>query len=180
MSDLIQRIMSEADIDPILKVALLKKVVESATAGSEPLRSEMEAFKSQLDQNPLDINVTWMNPEASRFDRTRTEADRLAQSLRPRIPDAKRVALLLAQIERSVRKTYRPIGWQAKDRDDWRVRTGATVPDRGELWVIVPAANPLMEWRKVGSIKGGKPTIDARDPSSLAEGRPVFVIMKSL
>ena len=89
------------------------------------------------------------------------------------------VSLSLAQIEQSVLKTYRTIGWLTPDREDWRVRIGATVPDQGELWVIVPAANPLMEWRKVGSITGGKPTIDTRDTSTLAEGRPVFVIMRS-
>jgi hypothetical protein len=180
MTNLIQRILAEPDIDPILQVALLKKVVELATAGSEPLRREMEAFKSQLELNPLDINVTWMNPEASRLDRTRIEADRLVHALRTRIPDVKRVTAALAQIERSVRKTYRTVGWQTKDGGDWRVRTGATVPDQGELWVIIPAANPLMELRKMGSIGAGKPSIDARDLSTMAEGRPVFFVMKSL
>ena len=40
----------------------------------------MEALKSQLELNPLDVNVTWMNPEAPRLDRARTEAARLVQA----------------------------------------------------------------------------------------------------
>src|SRR4051812_41078142 len=60
MIDLVDAILREPEIDPILQVALLRKVVEAAVEGSEPLRKALEAMKNQLDQVAVDVNVPWM------------------------------------------------------------------------------------------------------------------------
>ncbi len=60
------------------------------------------------------------------------------------------------------------------------VKTGVALPAGGELWTIAPSAEKRGEWKKVGTITAsGKQKIDAGNPSALAEGRPVFMIVPS-
>ena len=49
------------------------------------------------------------------------------------------------------------------------------MPKQGELWVVLPGQKAGM-LKKLGRLLAGKPTIDARDSSTLAEGRPVFLV----
>lgn len=70
------------------------------------------------------------------------------------------------------------MGWLAKDREGWQVRTGGTVPKEGELWVVL-TGDKAGALRKLGRIVGEKPTIDARDSATLAEGRPVFLVREN-
>ena len=74
MIGLIDSIVGEPEIDPILQVALLRKVVEGADEGSEPLRESLEVFKKQLDEAVLDTSIPWMNPETPRLGQARVQA----------------------------------------------------------------------------------------------------------
>jgi hypothetical protein len=179
MIDLVDAICHLPDVDPILQVALLRKVVGAAMEGSEPLREALETVKSQLDEPAVDVNVPWMNPEAPRLTANRTEAAQLIQSL-PDLALARKKALAQRdQVERLIACSYRPMGWLLRSADGWQLRSGAVVPPLGDLWVVGLVENKRGEWRKVGTITGGKPKIDAADSSHLAEGRPVFVIISS-
>jgi hypothetical protein len=177
MIDLVVAIVHKPGIDPILQVALLRKVVESAVAASEPLRESLDLFKTKLDQSGVDVNVPWMNPETPRLKQNQTEAADLIRSL-PDLANARKRALALSdQIERDVARTYRTVGWLAQSAaGGWEVRTGVAVPPQGDLWVVAYQADKSGEWKKIGTITDGKPRIHAEDGSSLADGRPVFVI----
>jgi hypothetical protein len=120
-----------------------------------------------------------MNPEAPDLKRAQERAAEFVQSIWATVPPLKRVLDVRDRIERGVAGTFRTVGWLARDQEGWRIRTGVATPNQEELSVIVPLENHQAQWRKVGSITGGKPAIDARDSMSLAEGRPVFVIVKS-
>jgi hypothetical protein len=179
MIDLVDAICHLPDVDPILQVALLRKVVGAAMEGSEPLREALGTVKAQLDETTVDVNVPWMNPEAPRLTANRTEAAQLVQSL-PDLALARKKALAQQdQVERVIASSYRTVGWLLRSADSWQLRSGATVPPLGDLWVVGLVDNKRGEWRKVGTITGGKPKIDAADSSYLAEGRPVFVIISS-
>jgi hypothetical protein len=174
MLDLVEAIIKEPEIDPILQVVLLRKVVESAMEGSEPLRESFEKIKMRLDAANLDVGVPWMNPEIPRPERNR--AAQFVQSLHHLLEPRKQVLARRDQIEREVMVAYRSVGWLKETTDGWRLQSGASVPADGELWVVVPVQNKSAEWRKVGAITKSRPKIEARDPSALAEGRPVFLI----
>jgi hypothetical protein len=177
--DLADAIRRQSDMDPILQVALLRKVVGAAIEGSEPLHEAMATIKTQLDEPNVDVNVPWMNPEAPRLTANRTEAAQLVQSL-PDLTVARKKAITeRARIEHDITRFYRTVGWLLRSADSWQLRTGVVVPPEGELWVVAPLENKHGEWRKVGKIIGGKPKVDAIESSSLVEGRPVFVIISS-
>jgi hypothetical protein len=179
MRDLVERVLNEPDIDPILQFALLRKVLEAASEGSEPLRQALAPMKSQVDQAAIDVNVPWMDPEAGNLERNRAGAAQAMAPLRAMLPTIKQVATLRDTIERSALQTYWTVGWLAQDDDGWGIRKGAIIPQQRDLWVVVTGANHRGTWRRVGTIREGKPAIDTRDASSLAQGRPVFTIMRS-
>jgi hypothetical protein len=175
MRDLMARILNEPGIDPILQVALLRRVLESAVEASEPLKQALGPMKTRLDAAEVNINVTWMDPETADLERIQSRAAQVIELVRRLLPPAKDVDILRDKIERDVLQTYSTVGWLDKDRDGWRIRTGSTIPGHGELWVVLPS-DKTGRLKKLGRIDGGKPTIDDRDSATLAEGRLVFLI----
>ena len=178
MRDLVARLRDQPEIDPILQVAMLRRLVDSAVEASEPLKDALGPMKTRLDQADVDINVPWMNPETENLDRTRAVAAQSIESIRDPAPPVGAHLDLRDQIERGVLQTYPTVGWLDRDREGWRVRTGGTVPKQGDLWVVLPVAKGG-RMKKLGQINDGKPTIDARDSSTLAEGRPVFLVREN-
>jgi hypothetical protein len=178
MRDLCARILDEPDIDPILQVALLRRVLDSAVEGSEPLKEALGPMKTRLDAAQVNINAPWMNPETDTLDHlewNHASAARVIDLLRGLLPPAKDIVTLRDKVEHDVLQTYPTVGWLAKDRDGWRVRTGGTVPKQGDLWVVLPS-DKTGRLKKIGRIDSGKPAIDVRDSTTLAEGRPVFLV----
>jgi hypothetical protein len=174
MMDLVEAILRAPDIDPILQVVLLRKVVDSAIEGSEPLRASFESLKARLDVANVDANVPWMNPEIPRVGRER--ALQVVQNVGGALEPRKQVLARANEIETNALRTYRTAGWLAHEGDSWQLRSGAVLPPAGELYVIVMLETKQGEWRKVGAVSENKATIDSPDPAALAEGRPVFVI----
>jgi hypothetical protein len=179
MIDLVGATLHQPDIDPILQVALVRKIISAAADGSEPVRSGLEPMRKQVDESNLDVDVPWMNPEGPRLDRIRLEAARLAHGLRATVPPATQIKGLRDQIAHSVAQVYRPVGWLAQEGEGWKVQSGAAAPPDGDLWVVLRLAEKRGQWRKVGRWTQGKAAIDARDGSALAEGRPVFIMVSA-
>jgi hypothetical protein len=179
MIDLVDTILSQPNIDPILQVILLKTVVSAAGEGSEPLRSSLEVLKQQLDRANVNLNVNWLDSQAPQLHKAQDEASRLVQSVRGLAPSPKQVLNLRDKIEQSVLKSFRPVGWLARGAAGFKLRHAATIPREGDLLVAAPLSTRRGEWKKIGVINGGKPQIDVRASSALAEGRPVFVVLKT-
>jgi hypothetical protein len=179
MIDLVDAILRQPDIDPILQLVLLKRVVAAAVEGSEPLRLSLEALTNQLDRARVNVFINWIDPQTVQLAETQVEADRLIQAVRHTVPSAKQVLDVRDKIEQSVAKTYRPVGWLARDGAGIEVRTGVSIPREGDLLVVAPLPTGRGQWKKVGIITGGKPKIEVRNTSVLVEGRPVFVIMRT-
>ena len=175
MIDLIEQIRTQPQIDPILQVALLRNVLQAAVEGSEPLREALGGFKNLVDQADVDANVPWMDPENPEADRVRPKAAGLMRSLPDLAAARKEATSIRARIERRIARPPLPIGWLAHDPDAWRVRTASVLPQRGDLWIIVPIESARGDWRKVGVLDQARPILSLTNDPELAEGRPVFV-----
>jgi hypothetical protein len=173
--DLFDAILREPEIDPILQVALLRKTIQAGVAGSEPIRESLEGLKVRLERLGSDVNGAWMDPEDRDVDGARSGAAQLIQSLPGLTQSRKQILDRRRQIERSVTRIYRTVGWLTRNRDAWQLQAGAMLPREAELLVVVPTKQSLGEWKKVGTIAESKPKIDGRDESALLEGRPVFI-----
>ena len=157
MVDLIEQIRTQPAIDPMLQVALLRKVLQAAIEGSEPLREAFGDFKNRVDQADVDANVPWMDPENPEADRMRPKAAALIRSL-PSLADVRKAAISLrARIERQIDRRPQSVGWLTREAGGWRVRTGSVLPQNGSLWVVMPGDAGRGAWRKVGVIDQARP-----------------------
>ncbi len=175
MVDLIDQIRNQPEIDPILQVALLRNVLQSAVEGSEPLRGALGGFKKQVDQADVDTNLPWMDPENAESERMRPKAAGFIRSLPDLTAARKEAAAIRVRLDRLLARHPKPIGWLARDAEGWQVRSGSVVPQEGTLWTIIPGEAGRGAWRKVGVINQAKPKLSLTDDPALAEGRPIFV-----
>ncbi len=180
MSDLIKSIVNEPRIDPILQVNLLKVVIESAGAGSEPVRIALEGAKKVLDQAKINLDVDWTDPDSDELANLRNQARRMIAAAREKLPHENQLSRTRDELERAVLQIHRTVGWLVRGADGFVVKHGVALPADGDLWVLVASGQKRGEWKKVGTItSGGKQNIDATKQSALAPGRPVFMIVPS-
>jgi hypothetical protein len=176
MIGLASQIRTEPEIDPVLQVALLRNVLEQAAEGSEPLREALTTTRGVLEQGDVNVTVSWMDPEDPDAAKMRPKAAHVIQIL-PDFADVLKQALTRRdKIERQVKRMPRSVGWLAREKKDWLVRTGSVLPAAGDLWVVAPQDDKHGRWKKIGTINGGKPRLSGEDNAAMAEGRPVFVM----
>jgi len=180
MIQLMTAIRSSEDMDPLLQVALLKKVADSAIEGSEPLRAALGPIKELLEQGDVDVNVPWMDPDNADAERQRPRALELVKSL-PGFAEVLREAHRRHEgLEQVVKEFPRSVGWLAKEENGWQVRKGKLLPSDGDLRVAVPETNSRSTWKQVGAISGGAIKILTESGDVVAEGRPVFAMLRSI
>ena len=180
MIELIKSIVNEPTIDPILQMNLLKVVIESAGAGSEPIRVALEGSKKVLDQAKINLDVDWTDPESDELDDLRNQARRVIAAARQKLPHENQLNRTRDELERAVLQTHRTVGWLVRGPDGYVVKHGVALPADGDLWLLVASSQKRGEWKKMGTITSdGKQSIDAAKQPALAEGRPVFMIVPS-
>jgi hypothetical protein len=175
--DLVEQVRSQPGMDPVLRVALLRKVLELGLEGSDPLQKALGPLKEQADRADVDVNVPWMDPESREADQVRPKALAFVRSISlPDLMAARKDAMARRAAVRGLLTGHpQAMGWLAHDPDGWRVRAGSVIPPRGELQVAAPGADGHGTWKKVGVIDQGRPRLTLADDPALAEGRPVFV-----
>jgi hypothetical protein len=174
--DLVEQVRTQPGMDPVLRVALLRKVLEFGLEGSDPLQRALRRFKDQVSQAGVDVSVPWMDPESREADQVRPKALELVRSL-PELGALRKDALARrAAVRRLLSGHPQAVGWLAREPEGWRVRTGAALPPQGELRVAVAGDYVHGAWKTVGVIDQGRPRLTAPDDPALAEGRPVFVV----
>ena len=131
MMDLMTAIRSSEDMDPLLQVALLKKVADNAIEGSEPLRAALGPSKELLEQGDVDARVPWMDPDNADAERLRPQALELVKSL-PDLAEVLREAHRHHErLEQVVKEFPRSVGWLAKRRTAGSSKGKATPQRRG-------------------------------------------------
>src|SRR5262249_47248762 len=89
---LLQKIYEDRDLDPILQVFLLKRVLAQVCAGSYPLTLSLARQREALDKAALDLTVPWMDPASDVARKTRAEARDLLRTIPPVEPALKSAA----------------------------------------------------------------------------------------
>jgi hypothetical protein len=180
MIELMTAIRSSENMDPLLQVALLKKVADNAIDGSEPLREALGPIKGLLEQGDVDVNVPWMDPDNADAERLRPRALELVKSLPDLAEVLKEAHRQHERLEQVVKQFPRSVGWLVKEGNRWQVRSGTVLPNDGDLWVAVPESNSRSTWKQVGAISGGAIKILTESGDVMVEGRPVFAMLRSI
>jgi hypothetical protein len=175
MTDLASSIKDEADMDPLLRLDLLRKVVDLAGQGSISLHRSLDAARSILKDVDVDLTVCWMDPDNPVADRQRPRCEKYIKSL-PDFNEVRRQAnQRLDPLQHLRDRLSHTIGWLDRTHHGWQVKTVSTLPESGGLWVIVPENGNNSVWKRVGRDVKSVPSITAAEGDVLMEGRPVFV-----
>ena len=174
--DLIDTVRNQPGMDPVLRLALLRKVLELGMEGSEPLQSVLGGFRNQVDQADVDVNVPWMDPDSREADQMRHKAASFFRHQPDLTAMRKDVLARREKVQHLTAGHPRSVGWLALEPAGWLVRTSAVVPQRGSLRIVAAGPDGRGSWKTIGVIDRGRPRLTTTDDSSLAEGRPVFVV----
>ena len=179
MLDLIDQVRTQPGMDPVLRVALLRKVLELGLEGSEPLQAALGGLKNQVDQADVDVNVPWMDPENREAEQMRPKAAAFVRS--PARPDGAAQGCAGAAVDGPAAAGGPPAGGGLAGP-----RAGGLAgPHRGGLAAArdppasrSPGNDGHGVWKKIGAIDQGRPRLTVADDPALAEGRPVFVVVR--
>ncbi len=179
---IIRTIKSQEQLDPILKVIFLQKVLDVACQGSESMRLAFTPFRELLGSAPIDPAMPWMDPDNKDAKLKRS----LADDVMARLPK-------LDQIGDEAGKDFKAfksppgsrhtwVGWLALDKDgSWHCHTKDRPLDSCELFVAQPTTDPKgLIWSAIGRIKAGKIDLDRVNSLSCVQGRPVFAIKSEM
>ena len=165
------------DLDPILKLILLQKLVESGVSGSAVLGEGFREYQQALSEGNVDLSVPWMSPKDEGAVKERNRAETLLTTL-PSMDDAfAKAASQLQTLKGPSEGSYSWIGWLAHAEDgNWRVETSTGQVSDGKLVVIAkPPGGKTAVIEVIGEAKAGEAKVASGTSSALVEGRPVFL-----
>lgn len=178
--DIAQELVKDEEMDAVLRVKLLDRVLDIAARGSYPLGLALAEHRGHLKKSNVDTTVLWMWPD-----------NLAANAMRPRALKAARALPSLTGVLKEAEAYRRDLigrigatrlelaGFLVKEESSgWQCRAPLRLPKSGELVAAVPQGeDQSAAWQVVGKVEGGKAVIDRASPA-LLEGRLVFVRTK--
>jgi len=177
-ANLIRIVMKADKVEPVLRLALVKRFVSSAEAGSHAVREGIRPEHEVLENLATNLLVNWMDP------RTR-EAKQASQNA---LQDLAKLAALVNKLEAAATVAerarnevpplvnYRRRGCLSRDvSSEWRCvpMNAAAPPSESVLFVAISATSgPIL--REVGRSTKTGVAINASDSKLLVDGRPVW------
>ncbi|MBI2826545.1 MAG: hypothetical protein HYX69_17880 [Planctomycetia bacterium] len=185
-ANILVAICEEQRMEPILKIALLKRVVPVACEGSDVLRLALAKHQEALEGSAVNALAPWMLPEFPEKDK---DARKAVLEERGRAKgELEALADLPTTVQVAAKKPppvlrlneYRWIGLLVKDsKGGWTcmIRPNATTSP-GALYVVEqPAGQKPVNISPIGHLEDGKPHLDSFKPALLMEGRPIYLLM---
>ncbi len=170
--------LHKTKIDPVLKVFLLKAIMETGARGSAVLRQAWKSSLAMIEAAELDPTVNWIDPRDEEAAKTRRVAERLLQRLRPWEEVTREVQQHLEMLRREVKlERIEWVGWLYSDADGkWQCGLKNSYgPLHGSLMVLVGQrlARPS-SWSVIATIDGEGIQWKLQAKGSLMNGMPVF------
>jgi len=182
---MLQQLYTDEAIDPILKVWLLKPILDNACRGSWFLT---EHYQSQLglledDGGTIDFNVNWVDPDQQ----AQHEADKVRRDARGLLRNLQTFAVPPEVLQKSAAelktdafsKQYQWIGWLHRNRDDsWTCSVSPAVErDRSGplMMVYTPDRSETPRLERVGELLQERVELSPALTAEFVEGRPIFL-----
>jgi hypothetical protein len=166
-------------LDPILKVNLLRQVVELGARGSHPLSQGLSGQQRKFAESKLNLaQVPWAEPDAEGLDRSRARAQRLLDDLDSVKPAYEAAEKYRQQLTNSLQGSAAELaGWLAWDKlRGWECRGNDKVVGAYMVALVSHEADHPTHWQNVGTLVDGKVVIKRDNPGPLVEGRLLFLI----
>ncbi len=178
--ELVQLIASQQDIDPLLQLILLRRIVETGKQGSRSLDEAWERLWAKLDEVQVDLTANWLWPLDDNGKRSREKSSDLIA----RVASGDVLNEYARQAAELLRKDAAPlpplpnwVGWlRPAGSDLWSYDGPGLLPGSGDLFVLeaINTAGGGHEWQRVGVCRPtGVDWESARDGRFVA-GRAVY------
>ena len=174
---ILKSIDDRTDLDPILKLILLQKLVETGVGGSAVLGEGFREYQRALSEGNVDLSVPWMSPKDEGAIKERTRAETLLTTL-PSMDEAfLNAANQLQTLKSSDEGSYSWIGWLTHSEDgSWCVETPSEQFPNGSLVIVTkPPGGKVVAIESIGEAAAGEAKVMSRSGNALVEGRPVFL-----
>ncbi len=171
------KILEAKDVNFFLRYFLLLRTLEYASQGNSLLAVELKKPLSDLNDNPPDMSVSWMDPTNSAardsHERAKTLVNRISKGT---LDDAwKRCLAAEDKLSAELFRQTLPVGWLERTSDRrWILRSKWKSEKKHSLLVSVAAEDGARSWQQVGTVQAG--TTDWNIPviGGLSEGTVVF------
>jgi hypothetical protein len=177
---MIRAIFKAEEAEPVLRLALLKRIVDLGCQGSLALQESLTLERQLLENTETNLLVNWMKPGDSDASLAATSA---AQEWKkfdklPARAAAAEAAATALRAKAGQSAQYAWVGWLLNEADGgWRCATpsGAPLSTEGTLLVMTPdvAAGPLLQ--PIGTLKKGAVEWNSEDRTLFVEGRPIWL-----
>jgi hypothetical protein len=173
MVKILTSVRNEPELDPVLKVILLKGAIQAASEGSASLAEALSDHLRMIEDAQLNLNVTWVDPDDAKAELERHRAQDVLARLPSFEPCAEKAKMLRQLLEDQIAQVYWPVGLLLKGGDGiWRCRSPQPIPPETELFALAPQGS----WKRIGKATGNNGEL-APEPGvpDLIEGRLVFI-----
>jgi hypothetical protein len=173
-----QKVRDNRDMDPVLQVILLRRLLASAVKGSYPLQGALADFRERIDNRGFEIDVAWIDPDNKEAAEIRRKAGEFMNKFPSLNPVLKAASENRQKLEADIAHTIRiPVGLLVRGSDNrWECRgpSGTDFSSLADLYVLVPTAEGSGTWQRIGKMERGRAAIDATKAEWLVEGRLIF------
>lgn len=172
----------QLQMEPILKIELLDRVLQTACAGSHAVQVGFgpwgELIAKARDDGRLDLAANWVDPEDRGANRARAAALRLLENMGPIEVASTRAGQAWKELLAGrTWEQHRWVGCLLRDgARNWTCAVPPSgTPPAGDLVVFHGASGAAPTVTKVGRLEAGRPALTLS--GAQVEGRPVFVIV---
>jgi len=170
-------IHAERAMDPILKINLLRQVLEVGSRGSYCLEKAFGRHLAWVKDAGINPFANWLDPTDAAAARSRKLAAEKWDSF-PEVEESRKAAEKdLALLRRLRLAEFRWVGWLRRTKDGrWECAMNRAPDGGGPLLVVHrPSSGGKPVLARAGRFDGKTASVDAAVPSVLVEGRPVYL-----
>lgn len=165
-------------LDPILRMILLQRILEAATTGSSPLAEGFANYRKTLEDANVDLSVPWMAPDDDLATAERNRAHVLLSSMPPIDTAIRETAKRFKELVSDPHADFSWVGWLVQGADGrWTCQTKNGFPADGTLMIIhAQPGSKQAAIADIGNVENGQVVGGMiLAPSQKVYGRPVFL-----
>jgi len=176
------KVFDDPELNPFLKLDLLKRCLELSSSGDLFLKDQLEPHLKLLQGASINPLARWMNPDDAEGKKATDDARQILahfQRLKPLDEVWKNADQQRDEFTRTMRRSVSMVGW-LQPGQEWtcHMQNGEQIPDSDLLVVFVPNGAKASEWRTIGRVARGEMQLKSGTSEFLAAGRPVFAAQR--